>query len=93
MSDVIWSDAALANLRAIRAYIAQFNPTAARKLAAALVAAGDRLATFPHRGRLVGKTGMRDLVTSYPYVIRNRVTGDAVEILRVRHASRRPTDP
>ena len=36
---------------------------------------------------------MRELVTSYPYVIRYEIVADTVEILRVRHMSRRPTDP
>jgi plasmid stabilization system protein ParE len=53
LNEVLWTEAALANLRAIRAYIEQFNPMAARTLAAALIAAGDSLANFPHRGRSV----------------------------------------
>ena len=93
MSEVIWADAALADLRAIRAYLEQFNPLAARKLAAALIATGESLANYPHRGRPVRNTGMRELATTHPYVIRYRVIGDAVLILRVRHTSRRPTNP
>jgi plasmid stabilization system protein ParE len=62
-------------------------------LAEALVAAGDSLAHFPARGRLVPGTTTRELVTAYPYVIRYRIVGDVVRILRVRHTSRRPTDP
>jgi plasmid stabilization system protein ParE len=36
---------------------------------------------------------MRELVTNYPYIIRYRVVGNTVRILRVRHMSRRPTNP
>jgi plasmid stabilization system protein ParE len=36
---------------------------------------------------------LRELVTSYNYLIRYQVTGDVVEIVRVRHTSRRPTTP
>ncbi len=37
---------------------------------------------------------MRELVTDYPYIIRYRVARDGtVRILRVRHMSRRPTNP
>ena len=36
---------------------------------------------------------MRELVTAYPYIIRYRIRRDEVVILRVRHASHRPTDP
>jgi plasmid stabilization system protein ParE len=37
---------------------------------------------------------MRELVShSYPYIIRYRIEGDTVFVLRVRHTSRRPTNP
>ncbi len=37
---------------------------------------------------------MRELVTTYPYIIRYRMLrDDEVHILRVRHTSRRPTNP
>jgi plasmid stabilization system protein ParE len=49
--------------------------------------------TFPHRGRPVPGTDKRELVTAYPYIIRYRIVGDVVRILRVRHTSRRPTNP
>jgi addiction module RelE/StbE family toxin len=91
---VIWSPAAVAQLRAIRAYVDQFNPRAAEKVAAHLRRAGDSLEHFPHRGRPVPGTEMRELTTNYPYIIRYRVTRDGtVRILRVRHMSRRPTNP
>ena len=93
MNEAVWSATALANLRAIRAYIEQFNPRAAGELAAQLIAAGNSLVQFPHRGRVVPKTDMRELVTTYPYIIRYRVAGNVVVILRVRHTSRRPTNP
>ena len=36
---------------------------------------------------------MRELVSTYPYIIRYTIEGDTVAILRVRHTSRRPTNP
>jgi plasmid stabilization system protein ParE len=36
---------------------------------------------------------LRALVTRYDYIIRYRVAGDIVYVLRVRHTARRPTDP
>jgi addiction module RelE/StbE family toxin len=93
LNSVIWTEAAVANLRAIRAYIEQFNPAAARRLAAELIATGENLASYPDRGRPVQNTGMRELVTSHPYIVRYRVVGDIVVILRIRHSSRRPTEP
>jgi toxin ParE1/3/4 len=93
LNEVIWSPTALTNLQAIRAYIEQFNPRAARHLADELIASGNSLITFPHRGRVVPGTSMRELVTTYPYIIRYRVAGNAVTILRIRHGARQPTTP
>ena len=93
MTDVVWTEPALAHLEAIRAYIAQFNPRAAREVAASLKALGDSLNHFPHRGRPVRGTGMRELISTYPYIIRYAIDGDTVIVLRVRHTSRRPTNP
>jgi plasmid stabilization system protein ParE len=44
------------------------------------------------RAQPVRNSDMREVVTSYPYIIRYRVTRDAVRILRVRHTARRPTE-
>jgi addiction module RelE/StbE family toxin len=93
LSEVIWTERALANLDAIRVYLEQFNPGAARTLADELIAAGNSLALFPHRNRLVPKTSMREFATAHPYIIRYRIDGEIVVILRVRHTARRPTDP
>jgi len=93
LSRVVWTAHALANLRAIRTYIAQFNPTAATELATRLIAAGNSLEHFPHRGRPVRGTTMRELLTVSPYIIRYRIAGEEVLILRVRHSARRPTTP
>jgi len=88
---VVWTAAALANLQAVRDYIKQFNPNAAAKVAAEIVATSNGLVTFPHRGRVVPRTKMREVMSSYPYIIRYRIVGDEVVILRVRHSARRPT--
>jgi addiction module RelE/StbE family toxin len=93
LNEVVWTDTALAHLEAIQTYIAQFNPTAAQRVAASLIEAGGSLASFPHRGRPVRNTDMRELVSTYPYIIRYRVARDQVFILRVRHTSRRLTRP
>ena len=93
MNKVVWSNTALAHIRFIRTYIEQFNPKAARQLAEGLIEAGNSLVSFPHRGRVVPGTDKRELVTAYPYIIRYRIAGDVVRILRVRHTARRPTAP
>jgi len=53
VNEVLWSKSAMAQLRAIRAYVEQFNPDAAERLAERLLAAGNSLRHFPHRGRPV----------------------------------------
>jgi toxin ParE1/3/4 len=93
LNEVIWTEPALDHLEAIRVYIEQFNPKAARDVAGGLKALGDSLAMFPHRGRSVRGAGFRELISTYPYVVRYYIDGDKVVILRVRHTSRRPTMP
>lgn len=90
---VIWSPSALREVARAVDYLADFNPMAAVRLADGLIAAGDSLGSFPYRGRLVAGTGMREMVTAYPYIIRYRIVRDEVRILRVRHTARRPTNP
>ena len=87
MAEVVWTREALTNVELIRAYIQQFDPGASRRMAERLIEAGDSLAEFPERGRPVGDD-RRELVTITPYLIRYRVSGDTVVILRVRHGAR-----
>jgi toxin ParE1/3/4 len=88
---VVWTAAAAQGVWRAYQYLNERNPRAARDLAEALYAAGDSLADLPNRGRPVPGTRIRELVTTPPYIIRYRVSGDTVVILRVRHTSRRPT--
>ena len=88
MRRVIWAAAAIRDLQGIRAYIGQFNPTAAQQVAARLLAAGNSLAEMTDRGRPAGRH--REITVIQPYVLRYRLTGDLVTILRVRHGKRRP---
>ncbi|MBV8740093.1 MAG: type II toxin-antitoxin system RelE/ParE family toxin [Alphaproteobacteria bacterium] len=90
---VIWSPAALREIEHIYRYIAQFNPRAAEHMVMEILAAGDSLESFPYRGRVVPGTQLRETTLPYPYIIRYRIAGDHVRILRVRHGARRPTLP
>jgi plasmid stabilization system protein ParE len=83
LNEVIWTEPALAHLRAIRVYIEQFNPKAARAVAASLKASGDSLCQHPHRGRPVPGTSMCELVSTYPYIIRYHIDGYTVVIRHV----------
>lgn len=90
---VVWSPAALREVDRIFDYLAAFNPRAAAEVKDGLIAAGESLAQFPHRGRPVPGTDKRELVSAYPYIIRYRVARETVRILRVRHGARGPTNP
>ena len=89
MRRVIWAPRAANDLQSIRDYIGQFNPAAAARFAAQLVATAESLTDFSQRGRPAsGKR--RELVVIWPYVIRYRIEADRVVILRIRHGARRP---
>lgn len=89
MRRVIWTRAARGDLAGIRAYIGQFNPTAAARFAIRLVLAADSLVELAERGRPI-RDGRRELAALPPYLIRYRVAGDVVFVLRIRHGARLP---
>ena len=90
MTPVVWTFSALADVEEIRRYIGNFNPYAARDMAARIIEAGNSLATFPYRGRSVPGTQLRETTLARPYIIRYRIEPDRVLILSVRHGARRP---
>jgi len=90
LTQIVWTEPALVNLQAIREYIRQFNPQAAERVAAAIVATAEGLIHFPYRGRAVSNTELREVVAAYPYSIRYRINDGAVIILRIRHTAQRP---
>ena len=89
MRRLIWSTDALDALRAIRSYIGETSPPAALRVAAALIDAANSLVAFPNRGRPV-RSGVRELTTVPPYVIRYVVLSDEIRIAFIRHGARRP---
>jgi toxin ParE1/3/4 len=86
---IVWTDEAIAQLEIIGAYIAIDDPVAAAALANRLIALADSLAEFPHRGR-VAEENSREMTTVWPFILRYRVDGDTVLILRIRHGARSP---
>ena len=90
MGRLTWTEAALADVRRIRAYIALERPLAAERLANRLISAGQALATHPARGRAT-VSGWRELTVVPPYLIRYRIkSDDDIVILEVRHGARLP---
>lgn len=89
MRRLIWSTDAIDDLGAIRSYIAASNPSAASRVAAALVNAANGLVAFPDRGRPI-RSGVRELTTVRPYIIRYVVLSDEIRIVFIRHGARHP---
>lgn len=87
MRKIVWTDEAISHLEAIVAYVAAFNPSAAARLGQRLLAVADSLAEFSERGRDAGD-GRREMTTVWPYVLRYRIEGEAIIILRIRHGAR-----
>ena len=89
---VIWSDAAIANLHEICADIARDNPTAALRVGNGLLAHARVLATFPFIGPAYprGARGRLREIVHRPYRIFYDVDEEnqRVEILHVWHGAR-----
>lgn len=86
---VKWLRTALANLNTEAEYIARDDPAAASRVVIRILNAVEDLREFPALGRPGRVIGTRELVIpSTPYIVPYRVRKDAVEVLRVFHASR-----
>ena len=89
---VIYSEAALADLEQITAFIATDNAQVAKRFANRLVDLAESLRSMPQRGRPVKKwPGVRVIVLA-PYLIfyRYEKPANRVEILRFWHGAREP---
>jgi toxin ParE1/3/4 len=89
--NIVWSLEATEDLTALRSYIAEDNPAAARRIALRIVEVVEQLLPDnPHMGRPGRVPGTRELVVPRtPYIVPYRVRGHALEILRVYHGARR----
>lgn len=87
---VRWLRAALRNLDEEATYIAADDPKAAQLVVQRILQAVATLAEHPEIGRPGRVPGTRELVVARTrYLIPYRVRGDAVQVLRVFHTSRR----
>ena len=85
-----WLRQALRNLDEEATFINTDDPAAARLVVDRIVTAVARLADDPAMGRPGRVPGTRELVVGRTrYIVPYRVRGDAVEILRIFHNSRR----
>jgi toxin ParE1/3/4 len=85
---VRFSPSAQTDIQVIHNYIARDNPVMAGRVVAAIEQATDRLALFPHSGRMGAVGGTRELVIPrLPYIAVYIVAEDAVDIIAVFHAA------
>ena len=79
-----WSLRARRDLRSIKAYLLERNPTADERIGAEIVRVARRLEVFPQLGRPAHRSNLRLMqVPSLPYLIPYRVDGENVEIVAV----------
>ena len=87
---IVWSEQAVGDLRALRDYIAQFNPAAASATAERIVTAVEGLREFPGMGRPGRKPHTRELVVpGTPSFVPYMVTDDRIEVIAVMHGVRK----
>jgi toxin ParE1/3/4 len=87
---VRWLRKALRNLDDEASFVAADDAAAARLVVERVIEAVAQLAEQPGLGRPGRVPGTRELVVSKTrYIVPYRVQGDAIEVLRVFHTSRR----
>ena len=90
---IVWTEPAVHDLAAARAYIDRDNPPVADRQVERVLAAVAGLLQFPEIGRPGRRAGTRELVVSRtPYVVAYRLRADAIEVLRVMHGRQRWPD-
>jgi toxin ParE1/3/4 len=83
---ILWSRRAIANLTALRDYIAEDGPASAATVAQRVLKTVELLAKQPQIGRPGRIAGTRELVVpDTPYVVPYRVRGDQLELIAVFH--------
>lgn len=87
----LWSPEAIDDLAALRAYIEQDDPAAARRLALHIIHNVEALLPKnPELGRPGRVPGTRELVIPRtPFIVPYRVHSGVIQILRVFHGARR----
>ncbi len=91
---VVWTDEALRDLEEIAAYVLVNYPSVGPDLARRIRAVVAWIGHWPESARRSARRpGVRVVpLGRYPYRIFYRIEGDAVQILHIHHAARRPWD-
>ena len=85
---LIVSQAAVADLARLHAFLADKNPAAADRAIAVLIAAMQSLDSFPERGRPSGTPNARELIVPFGrsgYVLCYSYSEDEIVIIRIWH--------
>jgi toxin ParE1/3/4 len=87
----VWSPEAIGDLAALRAYIEQDDPAAARRVALQIIRNVETLLpNNPEMGRPGRVPGTRELVIPRtPFIVPYRLVGNTIQILRIFHGARR----
>jgi toxin ParE1/3/4 len=89
---LIWAPAARLDLKDLVAYIAEDNPTAARKFMRSLFQVVERLSQFPRSGRIVPEfkdPNLREVIRRPCRIVyRIKSEEEVIEIVRVWHGAR-----
>lgn len=88
---VLWTDAALNQLEAIRDYLSGTSAEYARRVVERLVSRSEQIAAFPRSGRMVPEYEIDEVrqVIESSYRLIYLIKEDRVEILAVIHTSRK----
>lgn len=86
MLPVIWRADARSNLAEIVSYIAERNPSAARRVREMIEAAILPVAEHPYLYRFGRVPGTREVVAHPNYILVYRVAVDCIEVVNVLHA-------
>lgn len=89
MREIVWLDSAVNDLVRVREFVAQKNPSAAKKVAEAIKDAARRLIEAPFAGKPVKDLPQfKDLLTRFGaggYVLRYRVHARTIYLVHIRH--------
>lgn len=91
---LVWSPEALDDLVALRAYIEEDDPAAARRIVLHIMRNVETLLSDnPRMGRAGRIPGTHEhVVPRTPFIVPYRIRGETIQILRVYHGARRWPD-
>ena len=92
MTTIRWTDQAIADLAAVRAFIEQDSPHYASVVVARVMRAVDRLRDFPQSGRIVPefeRQAVREVIECPYRIVYRLVRDDEIHILTVHHGAKR----